>query len=1231
MRLSRDLDQLQPSYDAIVVGSGYGAGVAASRLARMGLTVAVLERGREIPIGEYPDSLPEAMQEFQYTFKGVHEGRHTGLFDLHFGRDMHVLVGCGLGGTSLINANVSLPPDPRVWEDPRWPHELFVDDTLNQGFERAKTMLRPLAYPAKSTLPKLDRLAEAAKRIDIPVSRPPINVVFEAGVNAAGVHQPACTNCGDCCSGCNVGAKTTVQMTYLPDAFNHGAQIFTEVSVRHVRKEAEGWRVFYTPTNSRHSHFKAPERSVSATIVVLGAGSLGSTEILLRSRQQGLAVSERLGQGFTGNGDVLAFAWNGERPADSVGVGVPPKANVTPPGPCITGAIDLRGDRPLEDGMIIEEGVLPSGLAEILPGIFNVGGQLFGKTTSSGMLDDFQESIRRAESWLLGSYRGAMSHTATYLVMAHDGAAGRIVLDDDRAHIDWPGVADQPVFKRIEEKLLEASASNSATYIRNPIQNTFLGKNLISVHPLGGCGMGQDRAVGVVDQKCRVFDASSTADTAAVHEGLYVIDGSVVPRPLGVNPLITITALAERAMIHLSADISRPLDVMKTSGKPDMHLVPKPDLAALAKGAFRQIKTGVAFADLTRGVKSLQELVAGEASVIRREFEAVKSAAGVAKTSVTQSNASAAVPPSTDAAASSNPAEQATAEASIDPAGVEFTERMTGFISDRSNADYKAAETVGRTFGTEFAFTVNVRIPNIDRFLTDPRHQGTLTGTAICKMLSAEPLDISDGVFRLMRKSDDAVETRLFEYQMTLTAREGRVFSFRGQKNVHDDMRPADLIIDTTTLFVDIAEQTQSGKTARGILLIHPTDFAKQVRTIRGFGGSSLLERNNAVVKFGALFASTLFDVYGNVFAPLKRYNPLRARKKRGLRAGTPQVHQYQTLDGKTLRLTRYNKDGANKKGPVLLTHGLGVSSQIFSIDTIDTNLLEYLAERGYDCWLLDFRASIDLPYARERWTADDCARYDYQPAVDLIRKVTGATSIEVVAHCFGSTTFVMAILGDYLKDVRSAVISQIASDVLVPFFPQRLLAYLRLPNLLDTLDINFVNARATTEQGFANSLIDGLIRIAVPFKRDARSRNATSNRITALYGQLYELDQLNALTFDSGLAEMFGEANIDAFKQLARLARKTVLVDAKGEDAYMPHLDRLAFPICFIHGAKNGCFKPESTLRTQEKLIARNGARFYERHLIPNYGHIDCIFGKNAAIDVYPKIHAHLEKSALP
>lgn len=1231
MRLSRDLDQIKSHYDAIVVGSGYGAGVAASRLARMGLKVAVLERGREIPVGEFPDSVPEATAELQFTHDGRHEGRRDGLYDLHLGRDMHVLVGCGLGGTSLINANVSLPPDPRVWEDPCWPAELFADETLNQGFERAEAMLRPQPYPGKPALSKLDRMDEAAKALNVELARPPINVVLQDTVNAAGVKQPACTLCGDCCSGCNVGAKTTVQMSYLPDAYNHGAEIFTNASVRFVRRDGENWRVFYVATNQRRDHFKSPERSISASILVLGAGSLGSTEVLLRSRANGLPLSERLGAAFSGNGDVLAFAWNGMKPFDAVGVGYPPKSNSASPGPCITGLIDLRDRGPLVEGMVIEEGVLPSGLSELLPGIFGTAGPVLGKKTASGILDEFQQAVRRSESWLLGAYKGAMNHTATYLVMAHDDAGGRLELQDDRVRVSWPGVASQAVFKRIEERLLQISSVNDATYIRNPIQSPLLGKNMISVHPLGGCGMGHTRATGVIDHRCRVFDASAGSDPAAVHEGLYVVDGSAMPRSLGVNPLLSITAIAERSMIHLAQELGRPLDVVKPSGKPVLELTAAgTSVRTAAKGLLRQVRSGQAFKDLGSAAQAVDALTEAARAQIAESTQATKAAV---KRVINVSRTGGDATSTTETPVPAGSGDSDTVDAPHDPqrtvpAGVEFTERMAGYISDRASAGYEAAAAVGKSFNTEFSFTVTVRIADIDRFLTDPMHQGTLTGTAICKQLSPEPLDVSEGVFRLMRKSQEAAETRLFEYIMILTARDGRRYQFRGQKNVHDDMRFGDLLRDTTTLYIDIAAEGATANQARGVLVIHPQDFAKQMRTLRGFGGRNLLERNGAVAKFGALFAGTLFDVYGNIFAPVKRFDPARVRKKRGLRAGEPEVHFFQTADGKTLRLTRYNNNGAAKRGPVLLTHGLGVSSLIFSIDTIDTNLLEFLVERGLDCWLLDFRASIDLPYARNRWTADDCAKYDYQPAVDLIRQVTGAPSVQVVAHCFGATTFVMSMLGGYLNGVRSAVISQIATDVIVPFFPQRFLAYLRTPALFDLLKIDAVNARATTEDGAAQRLADELIRVAVPFQREERSRNATSNRITALYGQLYETDQLNALTFESGLAEMFGEANIDAFKQLALIARKQVILAANGDDAYLPFLERLAIPMVFVHGAENACFLPESTAKTVERLTARNGARFYERHVIPNYGHIDCIFGKNAASDVYPKMYAHLDKT---
>ena len=101
-----------------------------------------------------------------------------------------------------------------------------------------------------------------------------------------------------------------------------------------------------------------------------------------------------------------------------------------------------------------------------------------------------------------------------------------------------------------------ATQATGGTYIRNPLSDTLMGKNLITVHPLGGCVMGHDRTSGVVNHKCQVFDTHPDAGIDAVHHGLYVCDGSVIPRPLGVNPLLTITALAERAMIHLARDLN---------------------------------------------------------------------------------------------------------------------------------------------------------------------------------------------------------------------------------------------------------------------------------------------------------------------------------------------------------------------------------------------------------------------------------------------------------------------------------------------------------------------------------------------------------------------------------------------------------------------------------------------------------------------------------------------------
>lgn len=357
---------------------------------------------------------------------------------------------------------------------------------------------------------------------------------------------------------------------------------------------------------------------------------------------------------------------------------------------------------------------------------------------------------------------------------------------------------------------------------------------------------------------------------------------------------------------------------------------------------------------------------------------------------------------------------------------------------------------------------------------------------------------------------------------------------------------------------------------------------------------------------------------------PLHRMDAGRIRAKRTLRVGRPEIHWFETGDKFRLRLTRYR--GGNK-GPVILSHGLGVSSLIFTIDTIETNLLEYLYDMGYDCWLLDYRASIDLPYADDLWTADQVATEDYPAAVDKVRVVTGADQVQVVAHCYGATTFVMAMMQG-LQHIRSAVISQIAVDAILPWWPQRFLATIRAPSLLRILGVSALDAKATTVDGWGLRLLDGLVRFVVPRESNEGIQSATSNRISAFYGPLYKVDQLNRATYLDGLPEMFGKANVRAFAHLAVIARKTYVVDARGRDVYTPHIDSLNIPICFIHGAENRCYKPQSTERTYDRLVERYGSEHYERHIIAGYGHIDCIFGADAVSDVYPHVLNHLNKT---
>jgi cholesterol oxidase len=552
-RLASPTTALQSRYDVVVVGSGYGGGVAACRLARAGKSVCLLERGEERVPGEYPNNAAALLEEVQLDTPAFRAGSPTALFDVRYNEDINVVVGCGLGGTSQINAGICLRPDAAVFASDNWPTELRQGlATLGPYLDAAEAMLKPATAPGRYLKSaKTLAMQSAAAALDESIRPVPVLVNFEAlpnGLNHVGVEQTPCIGCGDCVSGCNHSAKNTVIMNYLPDAKAHSAQIFTRAVVRSVKAAEGAWRVVGKIIDGDGG---GTDFETEAAIVVLAAGTLGSTEILLRSAQGGLGLSRRLGHGFSGNGDTVGFAYDTDRVVNGMGLGNREGDPDSAPGPCSTAMIDLRVPGDPASGMVMEDGAVPGALAALAAPLLAIDAEVFGKYAE----ESFGHFVRRKVREFLGVFRGAYSaparNTLFFLLMAHDDSEGRMTLEDDRLRVAWPGLGLQPQFEKASRALARASRGLRGAYLANPIWNRFTNHNMITGHPLGGCLMADDAERGVVNHKGQVFSGESGS---AVHPGLYVMDGSIVPAALGVNPLLTITALAERSCHELLRD-----------------------------------------------------------------------------------------------------------------------------------------------------------------------------------------------------------------------------------------------------------------------------------------------------------------------------------------------------------------------------------------------------------------------------------------------------------------------------------------------------------------------------------------------------------------------------------------------------------------------------------------------------------------------------------------------------
>jgi cholesterol oxidase len=1170
-RLALPLDRLRERYDVVVVGSGYGGAIAASRLARRGRSVCVLERGRELHPGDYPDTPWRAVRHLQVRTPRRHWGPRSALFELRADDEVSVMVGCGLGGTSLINAGVALRPPAWVFDDERWPAELQGGGAgvLAPYFDRAEHMLGSTPYPGRWPQPaKLAALHQAAEGVGATVERPKINVTFEAGLNAAGVRQEECVLCGDCVTGCNHNAKNTVLVNYLPDAVAHGAEIFCQARVRTVRPATDGgWIVTFDPTGDGRPRLGSPALFVFAEVVVLAAGTLGSTEILMRSRAEGLAVSPRLGTRFSGNGDVLAFAYDAQAPVRGIGSGRRPATPATSTGPTITGMVDLTADR--SRAVLVEEGAIPGALRALMPAVFWMAVEAGGGGGPLAFAHRLWSRLGRGPRRLLARRGGAADHSLTYLVMSDDAGDGELRLEGDSVTVAWVGAGDHPVFDRNAEVLRKMSASLGATFLGNPLSTPLFHDSLVTVHPLGGCPMGDDGLHGVVDHGGRVFAGTN----GTVHDGLLVVDGAIVPRPLAVNPLLTISALAERACDLLADDRG-------WTGDGYTPLQPHPSAPAAGSEP------------VTSGVPASPP--------------AQRPAPGVRRPALS------------------------------------FTERMAGWAAPSADGDPVAGESRGRAEGTPIEFVLTVTIDDLEALLRDPATPGRLSGTVTAPALSPQRLRVVDGAFRLFLDDPTHVDTWHMRYSMRLVAEDGRRFGFEGTKYLHD-RAGLDAWSDTTTLYVTIrrespgAEHREPGGRAEaaGVMRLTAADFARQLSTMRVTGVDGTVDRARWLAGFSARFLRSLRGVYGGPLhgvgdfpaAPPVPVPPTGDGTRRlRLPAAEPRWcdargRWHEGSDpgaGGWLRLTRYE---GGRRGPVLLAPGFGMSAMSLIGGTVDTNLAEHLVARGYDVWLFDYRASIDLPSSHGAFTLDDVATGDWPAAVAEVLRVTGAPSVQALGHCVGSASLMMA-LAKGLPDVRSAVCMQFTLHPVTSRLNQAKAA-LGVGSLLGRFGL--ARVAPFTGGSVLNKALDLGLR-AVPMPSGERCAKPVCRWINAIYGCTHAHDQLNDATHEQ-LDNMFGVGNLRALDHMAVIMQARRVVAADGGDAYTTHPERLRLPILLVQGERNHIFRPQGSLRTLRWLQEANDPSLYERVVLPGYAHLDTLIGRDAAIDVFPLLSAHLDR----
>jgi cholesterol oxidase len=553
----------------------------------------------------------------------------------------------------------------------------------------------------------------------------------------------------------------------------------------------------------------------------------------------------------------------------------------------------------------------------------------------------------------------------------------------------------------------------------------------------------------------------------------------------------------------------------------------------------------------------------------------------------------------------------------------------------------------GREDDARVDLLLTIEYADVQAMLDDPTRKARITGTVLAPELSPGPLTVTEGSFTLLDPDLSQVETWRMRYRMRLLSAAGSRYLFDGYKEIHA-RGAGHAWSEMTTLYTTIRETggpetdgaepggpetdgAEPGGSApgRGILHLKPADFTRMMHSIK-VGGVPSREQREYRLAFLKLFAHEMVHVYGGVLDEPGAF-PSAPRKAPAVREpkapdgiwwcdSLRRWHADDRLgDDAFLRLTRYR---AGDKGPVMLATGFGMSSHSFLAPTIEQNLTEFLAGCGYDVWLFDYRAGIDLPSAGTEFTIDDIAREDWPTAVRKVLDETGRDDLQAFGHCVGSVSLQMAILAG-LQGIRTAVCAQFPLHPASSVF-NMVKSQIRTADVLGTLGVEHVSP--DTRPSLRDETLDIALR-ALPMPAEERCEQAVCRWINAVYGCTHRHAQLNEATHRA-INEMFGFGNIETMEHLSLMLRKGHAVTHTGGMDYFDHPERMAGTrLLLLQGMHNYIFHPVGSFRTWRWLRSQHPQGDYQRKELPGYAHLDAIVGSRAALDVYPFIAEFLDR----